>query len=151
FAVEGRATRARAAGLAQATVTLHGGRERSHDFLTGVDGSFRQAVAGATRLRAAGVAIAARLLVTRSSLPELSAMAMTALGLGASSVRFSWARMEPRPGAPDLAARSAVAREDDKGTLRVDPDTPAGDRAGYDQSREWLVPRYPLALERLAA
>jgi hypothetical protein len=51
----------------------------------------------------------------------------------------------------DLAARSANAREDEKGVLRVDPNTPAGDRAGYDQEREWLVPRYAAAQESLAA
>ena len=29
--------------------------------------------------------------------------------------------------------------------------TPAGDESGYDRSREWLVARYPLASEQLAA
>ena len=151
FSVEGRALRLRQAGLAHAVITLHGAREASHDFLTRTPGSFRQTVAGAMRLKAAGVRITARLIVTRTSALELPAMATVALGLGAQAVRFSWARMEARPGMPDLAAQNAEPKNDEKGVLRVDPNTPAGDREHYDQGREWLVPRYPLAEEALAA
>ena len=153
FAVPGRATQARQAGLAHAQVTLHGAREASHDFLTRVPGSFRQAVAGATQLRVAGVRLTARVLVTRTVVRELGAMTTLALGLGAQAVRFSWARMEPRPPGFAPPERPAVVDDprDPKGPLKVDPNTPAGDRTGYDQSREWLVPRYPLAAEALAA
>ena len=151
FAIPGRALRMRQSGLAHAVVTLHGARETSHDFLTRTPGSFRQTVAGAMQLKAAGVRLTVRLIVTRTALLELPAMATVALGLGAQAVRFSWARMEARPGMPDLAAQNAEPRHDAKGVLRVDPNTPAGDRANYDQGREWLVPRYPLGEEQLAA
>lgn len=151
FAVEGRAVRARRAGLEHATVTLLGGHEAAHDFLAGAPGSFRQTVAGAMRLRAAGVRLTVRLVVTRSSVLELASMTTVALGLGAVALRYSWARMEPRPEGYQTAPRPAFVDDpnDPKGPLRVDPNTPAGDRSGYDAAREWLVPRYALALEPL--
>ncbi len=121
FAAAGAAERARAAGLASATVTLLGASEAGHDFLTRAPGSFRQTVAGARRLAAAGVALTVRVVVTRPAVPSLRAMAALALGLGARAVRFSWARaddgarawLQPRYALalPELAAAAeAIAR-----------------------------------------
>lgn len=123
FALPGRAEAARRAGLSRATVTLLGATPASHDFLARTPGALGQTLAGARRLRAAGVDLAARLVVTRSSLPELGAMAALALGLGARAVRFSWARADgeggdqrawtvPRYalGLPKVAAAAAVLR-----------------------------------------
>jgi MoaA/NifB/PqqE/SkfB family radical SAM enzyme len=111
FAVAGRAEAARAAGLSRARVTLLGARAESHDWLSRAPGSFRQALAGAARLRAAGVALSVRLLVTRSSLPELGAMATLALGMGAEEVRFSWARMGPGGAREWLVPRYGLGAE----------------------------------------
>jgi hypothetical protein len=150
FAVEGRALGAARAGLGHAVVTLHGAREASHDFLTRVPGSFRQTVAGAMRLRAAGVKLVARILVSRPSVHELTALATTALGLGPVAVRFSWARMEPREDAAPFVRGGTFVHGEREEAIAVHP-TPAGDAAGYDLAREWLVPRYALALEPLGA
>jgi hypothetical protein len=111
FAVAGRAAAARRAGLERASVALLGSTARSHDGLARAPGAFRQALAGAQRLRAAGVALTVRLIVTRSTLPELPAMATLALGLGASEVRFSFARAddERATGRYWLLARYALA------------------------------------------
>jgi len=150
FALEGRALATARVGLAHAVVTLHGAREGSHDFLTRTPGSFRQTVAGAMRLRAAGVRLTVRLLITRSTVHELQAMATTALGLGPAAVRFSWARMEPRlDGAAFVRGRTFVHGQEEP-AIAVHP-TPAGDPGGYDPGREWLVPRYALGVEPLAA
>jgi len=153
FASPGRAATAHAAGLTAATITLWGATAASHDFLTRTPGSFRQTVAGAMALRAAGVRLSFRLLLTRTALPELGAMTSVAIGLGAQALRLSWARMEPRP--PGFAVPAPPAAVDDpadpKGPLRIDRNTPAGDRDGYDATREWLVPRYALSGEAVAA
>lgn len=112
FAVAGRAEAARRAGLAHAAVTLLGATAASHDFLARTPGSFRQTAFGATRLRAAGIALGLRLVVTRSSLAELTAMASLALGLGAVAICFSWARMdEGGAGREWLVPRYALGRQ----------------------------------------
>lgn len=112
FALAGRAARARSAGLGAASVALLGAQARSHDALAQAPGAFRQSLAGAIALRAAGVRLAVRLVVTRSSLPELPAMAALALGLGAEAVRFSFARAdgEGGPARGYLLARYESAR-----------------------------------------
>ena len=123
FSISGRAASAQRAGLKRATVTLLGATPPSHDFLTRTPGSFGQTLTGSRGLRAAGVALTVRLIVTRSSLPELGAMASLALGLGAREIRFSWARADgadsesrawtvPRYalGLPSVAAASVALR-----------------------------------------
>jgi hypothetical protein len=77
-------------------------------------------------------------------------MATTALGLGPVAVRFSWARMEPRlDGRPFARGRTWVHGKEEP-PIQVHP-TPAGDVEGYDRTREWLVPRYGLGMDAVAA
>jgi cyclic pyranopterin phosphate synthase len=113
FAAAGRAQAIRAAGLERATVSLLGVNEAAHDFLSRAPGSFRQTIAGATRLVAARVALTIRIIVTRPAVPSLPSLATLGLGLGAREIRFSWARSDG------------------------------------ETAREWLVPRYALALPEL--
>lgn len=67
------ARRARAAGIANVSVSLDG-LETTHDELRGVPGSFASALAAIGHLRAAGVHASVNTQINRRSLPELEAL-----------------------------------------------------------------------------
>ena len=62
------------AGLSDAHLSLHGSVPSLHDHHTGVDGSLRESLAGASALRAAGVTLVATTVLTRSNFRSLGEM-----------------------------------------------------------------------------
>ncbi|MDE2293679.1 MAG: radical SAM protein, partial [Elusimicrobia bacterium] len=78
------AAAAKAAGLDEATFSIHGPDAASHDALTRSPGSFVQALAGLRNARAAGLIVNADVVLTRPVLPRLRE---TLEVLGAQGVR----------------------------------------------------------------
>lgn len=62
------------AGLTDAHLSLHGSAPALHDHHTGVEGSLRESLAGASALRAAGVTLVATTVLTRSNFRSLGEM-----------------------------------------------------------------------------
>ena len=62
------------AGLSDAHLSLHGSTPLLHDHHTGVEGSLRESLAGASALRAAGVTLVATTVLTRSNFRSLGEM-----------------------------------------------------------------------------
>lgn len=55
------------AGLTDVHLSIHGADARAHDYHTGIDGSFVQALAGLAATRASGLVVVATTVLTRSS------------------------------------------------------------------------------------
>ncbi len=91
FAYPGFAARAEAAGLDEATFSIHGHTPELHDRLTGVPGSFAQALAGLRNLQAAGrVVVNADLVLNAWNLPALPEIIDFLLGQGLREFDLLW-------------------------------------------------------------
>lgn len=96
------------AGVTSLEVSLLGDGEALHDYHAGAAGSFRQTITGIRRARAARLAVAISVVVTRSNLRHLSGIVRVAHTLGAEAVRFALA--EPCGAGSDDAMRLIVDR-----------------------------------------
>lgn len=108
LAASGVAESLKTAGVSSLDVSLHGDSEALHDYHTAVAGSFRQTVMGIRRARAARLAVAINVIVTRSNFRHLSGIVRVAHTLGAEAVRFALA--EPCGAGNDDAMRLIVDR-----------------------------------------
>ena len=95
------------AGVSAFHVALHGHSPELHDMLTRAEGSFEQTHRGIRHARAAGGAVVATTVITRSNFRHLSQIVSLALSLGASSWRASFARPvgEARRDLPSIVPR----------------------------------------------
>ncbi len=88
FAIEERAARARGAGLDHATVVFAGHDDEAHDALFGAGASAEHG-AGVAALRAAGVHVSARLVVTAATDARRLVARVEALGLPIDEISFA--------------------------------------------------------------
>ena len=78
----------RQTGFARVSVSLDGADAATHDVFRGSSGSFEAAVAGARRLRAAGVELQINSTVARHNLHQLEALHALAAGLEAAALHL---------------------------------------------------------------
>lgn len=114
----------RGAGLTDVVVAIHASEADTHDWLTGLPGSFRRAVAGARRAQAAGLTVYLSTVLTRTTTPMAPRLVLLARSIGATAIRFTPCReagaalaevsmLAPRLSvvAESLAAAADVGRE----------------------------------------
>lgn len=107
-------------------ISVYGTRAETHDFVTGVPGSFERTIAGVRHLVAAGVLVTLKTVVMSVNQGELAHYAEFATALGAQ-YRLDAAGLMPREGGdrspqafdPDDAAQIAVVRQ--HGMLDAEP------------------------------
>ncbi len=122
LAVEGYAETLAAAGVTLVDVALHGPAAPLHDYLTGVPGGFRQAVAGLRRARAAGLGVGVTALLSRANYRHAAEIVRLAHAVGVHSARLlamthdappAHPRFRPLPAAsmtrPHVALATALA------------------------------------------
>jgi MoaA/NifB/PqqE/SkfB family radical SAM enzyme len=87
------------AGLRQATISIDGGLDATHDRLRGVEGSRRLALAAVEHLagegRGSGLEISTFSVVSRHNYAELAQIAQTARAQGAGRCSFHWVSQVP--------------------------------------------------------
>lgn len=74
-----------AAGLTDVHVSLHGAEAQVHDYHTGIEGSFRESLAGVTAARASGLGVVATTVLTRSNYRVLTGLPQLLVSLGVSA------------------------------------------------------------------
>ena len=79
----------RAAGLTDVVVAIHASDADTHDWLTGLPGSFRRGVTAARRAHAAGLMVYLSTVLTRTTTPMAARMVLLARSVGATSIRFT--------------------------------------------------------------
>lgn len=94
LASKGAASGLRSLGLTDVAVAIHAPDADTHDWLTGVEGSFRRAVAAARQVHASGLTLYLSVVLTRTTTPLASRMVLLARSLGAGTIRFTPCREE---------------------------------------------------------
>jgi peptidoglycan/xylan/chitin deacetylase (PgdA/CDA1 family)/GT2 family glycosyltransferase len=105
FAVAERAQEARAAGLEHATIVFAGHDDATHEALFGAGAALDHA-AGVRALRAAGVHVSARVIVTPGDDPRALVARVLALGIAIDEIAFTRA-VDPRALAAELGEHAA--------------------------------------------
>jgi hypothetical protein len=100
-----------AAGLTDAHFSIHGATAAAHDYHTGVDGSWRAALAGLAAVRALGATAVVTTVLTRSNFRELSALPalLTARGAAAWQIAVPQAGGEAAAGFDRVIPRLGMA------------------------------------------
>jgi hypothetical protein len=104
LAEPGLAERLVAAGLADVHLSIHGASPAAHDYHTGVDGSFRAAMAGMAAVRARGTTVVVTTVLTRSSFRGLGELPALLAARGAAA----WHVAVPRVAGAAAAAFDRV-------------------------------------------
>jgi MoaA/NifB/PqqE/SkfB family radical SAM enzyme len=79
-------------GLDAAEISIHGPREKIHDYHTRVPGSFGQTLRGIANARAAGLKVGTTMVVTRSNFRHLDEQVELMSKMGVDAVHFAVAR-----------------------------------------------------------
>jgi AdoMet-dependent heme synthase len=85
---DGTAAMIRGAGIARVSISIDGSNASSHDGFRGIPGSFEAALAGARRLREAGVEFQFNTTVTRRNAGEIENIFSLALDTGAKALHI---------------------------------------------------------------
>lgn len=82
FAYQKFARAAIEAGLNEATLSIHGPDPKINDYLTGIEGSFEQSLAGLRNLQRLGVVVSVDIVVNRKNIDHLDRFLRTFMALG---------------------------------------------------------------------
>ena len=107
LASKGAASGLRSLGLTDVAVAIHAPDAETHDWLTGVEGSFRRAAAAARQAHASGLTLYLSVVLTRTTTQLAARMVLLARSLGAGTIRFTPCREE---GAAIAEARMLAPR-----------------------------------------
>jgi radical SAM protein with 4Fe4S-binding SPASM domain len=106
----------KAAGLGRALVDLMGAEAATHDWFTGVPGSFDAACQGIRRCVARGLPTDVLVILTRQTAPQLNALLNLAAGLGAE--RVGVLRLYPFGRAKQIWGEIALSLEEQMAAIR---------------------------------
>ena len=114
---EATADALKAAGLGRALVDLMGAEAATHDWFTGVPGSFDAACHGIRRCVARGLPTDVLVILTRQTAPQLNALLALAAGLGAE--RVGVLRLYPLGRAKQIWGEIALSLEEQMAAIRA--------------------------------
>jgi radical SAM protein with 4Fe4S-binding SPASM domain len=110
------ADRLKAMGVGRVLIDLMGAEPATHDWYTGVPGSFEAACAGARRCVASGLSTDVLVILTRQTAPQLNAVLQLAADLGAQ--RVGVLRLYPLGRAKHIWTEIAPSLQEQIATIR---------------------------------